>query len=162
MTKELFIITEENLETGLRGYPVGYCDTSFVNPEKGLYYVDESIDKLATWKPEEVIFLLMHKRKGEPQEIKDFAAELSVHATLSDQVIKSIEALPKKGHPMKWFSIAILLLGMLEGKGDYRKDCFDLIAKLPHLTAVVINAHAGWGRTPFPIRPLGIWRIFSG
>lgn len=38
MSKVLFEITEDHLETGLRGVPVGYCPTSFVDPIKGLFY----------------------------------------------------------------------------------------------------------------------------
>jgi citrate synthase len=47
---------------------------------------------------------------------------------------------------MKLFSTAILLCGMLEGTGDYREDCLNLIAKIPVITATVINHHAGWGK----------------
>jgi len=34
----LFTITNEQLDTGLRGFPIGTVTTSTVNPEKGLYY----------------------------------------------------------------------------------------------------------------------------
>ena len=51
---------------------------------------------------------------------------------------------------MKLFSIALLMLGMFEASGDYREDCLNLIAKIPHLTAAVINHHAGWAATPDP------------
>ena len=37
MSDILFQITEQNLETGLRGYPCGYCTTSFVDAQKGLF-----------------------------------------------------------------------------------------------------------------------------
>ena len=33
MSEVLFEIKKENLETGLRGYPVGYCTTSTVDPQ---------------------------------------------------------------------------------------------------------------------------------
>jgi citrate synthase len=33
---------------------------------------------------------------------------------------------------------------MSEGKGDYREDCLDVIAKIPEITATVIAHHAGW------------------
>lgn len=53
---------------------------------------------------------------------------------------------------MKLFCAALLLLGMAESKNDYKEDCLDAIAKMPHLVAAVINHHAGWGKTP-PSRP---------
>jgi citrate synthase len=39
------------------------------------------------------------------------------------------------------------LAGIYEGKNNYREDCLNLIAKIPEITATVINHHAGWGRT---------------
>lgn len=37
--KVLFEVTEEHLETGLRGFPVGYCPTSTVSPFLGLFFI---------------------------------------------------------------------------------------------------------------------------
>jgi citrate synthase len=76
-------------------------------------------------------------------------------------VIKHIEALPRQGHPMKLFNAALLILGMFEGQNDYREDCLNLIAKLPHLVAAVINSHAGWGETPMPDPHLGYMESFA-
>ncbi len=95
----LFQITKEQLETGLRGYPVGYCTTSTVHPEKGLFYVDQPIDQLANWEPERVIFLLYHGYDGKKEELENFKKELKGRATLSQEVIDYVEKLPKKGTP---------------------------------------------------------------
>jgi citrate synthase len=141
----LFTITKENLETGLRGVPVGYCTTSTVNPEKGLFYVDHPIATLAQWEPEEVIFLLFNGHQGQPSEIEDFKKDLQKRATLSKETVQHVKSLPRKGHPMALYAAAILILGGIEGKKDYREDCLDLIAKIPLLTAILINTHAGWG-----------------
>ena len=62
MSDILFSVTEDTLETGLRGVPVGYCTTSKVDPQKGLHYVDMPIPDVSDRDPEEVIFLLMFKR----------------------------------------------------------------------------------------------------
>ena len=62
---------------------------------------------------------------------------------------------------MKLFSSALLLLGMIEGQGDYREDCLNLIAKVPHLVAIVINHHAGWGKTPPPNPNLSYMENFT-
>ena len=37
MTDVLMEITKEHLETGMRGFPVGYCTTSHVDPLKGYF-----------------------------------------------------------------------------------------------------------------------------
>lgn len=62
---------------------------------------------------------------------------------------------------MKLFSAAILMLGMFEATGDYREDCINLIAKMPHLVACVINHHAGWGATPDPKPSIGYMENFA-
>ncbi len=156
----LFQITQENLETGLRGVPVGYCTTSTVHPEKGLFYIDYPIDQLANWKPEEVMFLLYKGYKGKEGEVLDFSNDLKKRAQCSQDVMRHIEMLPRQGHPMALFSCAILILGMFEGKGDYRTDCLNLIAKIPQVAAVMINHHAGWGKTPVSRPELGYMENF--
>ncbi|MCX6988850.1 MAG: citrate (Si)-synthase [Chlamydiae bacterium] len=151
----LFQITKEHLETGLRGFPCGYCTTSHVDPQKGLFYVGKPIADLVSHSAEEVIYLLYFGHIGSEKQIKTFFQELQKRATLSEAVIQDIEKLPKIGHPMQLFSAALLIAGMYEAKNDYKEDCLNLIAKLPHLVAAVINYHAGWGPTPQPQSHLG-------
>jgi len=62
---------------------------------------------------------------------------------------------------MKLFAEALLILGMLESQEDYKEDCLNLIAKIPHLVATVINYHAGWGETPPPNPHLGYMENFT-
>lgn len=157
----LFEIKKEDLESGLRGIPVGYCPTSTVNPTKGLYYGDKTIHDIAGWTPESVIYLLYYGKEGTEKEINDFSAELKKRAVCSQSVINHIKQLPKQGHPMKLFCSALLIAGMIEGKNDYREDCLNLIAKIPEITATVINYHAGWGGIR-PSRPeLGYMENFT-
>lgn len=161
MSDVLFEITKDQLETGMRGFPVGYCVTSSVDPMKGLFYRGRPISELYTWEAERVIYLLMHGKEGGSSEIANFSAELKKRGQCSGAVIKHIESLPRQGHPMKLFNAALLVLGMLEGQNDYREDCLNLIAKLPHLVAAVINYHAGWGQTPLPNPDLGYMENFA-
>lgn len=146
MADVLFEITTDQLDTGLRGYPVGYCNTSHVDPQKGLFYAGIPIPTLADWEPEQVIYLLYYGKEGSAEEVKKFSQELKRRSTVSKEVIDHINKLPKQGHPMAIFNAAILVLGMFEGKDDYREDCLNLIAKIPEVAAAVINHHAGWGR----------------
>lgn len=148
----LFTIKEENLETGMRGYPVGYCTTSTVDPIKGLFYSGHPVSELTDWDPEQVIYLLYYGREGTPNEIAEFSKELQNRSKCSPELIKAIQQLPRSGHPMKLFSAALLLAGIFEGKNDYREDSLNLIAKIPKIAATVINYHAGWqdSRPPRP------------
>lgn len=161
MDKVLFEIKQENLETGLRGYPCGYCLTSNVDPEKGLFYVGHPVSELAYQRPEDVLSLLYFGREGAEEEKQWFLKELDKRGTLLPETVQAIEALPRQGHPMKVFSAALLILGMVEGEGDYKEDCLNVIAKMPHLTATVINHHAKWGKTPDPDFSLGYMERFS-
>jgi citrate synthase len=161
MTDPLFQVTEEQLETGLRGYPCGYCTTSYVDAQKGLFYIGRPVVELAHLKPEEVICLLYHGKEVSAGEKKQFLEELQKRASLSVQSIEAIERLPKEGHPMKLFAMSLLILSIFEGTGNYREDCLNVIAKLPHLAATVINYHAGWGKTPRPNPFLGYMENFT-
>ncbi len=156
-----FTITEENLETGQRGYPTGYCPTSSADPQKGLSYAGRLISEVIDWTPTEVIHLLYTGKKGDANEVKAFEADLQKRAPLSHKVVAGIAQLPREGHPMKLFCMALLLLGVHEGTGDYREDCLNLIAKGPQLAAEVINHHAGWGKTPTSEPSLGYMENFT-
>ncbi len=141
----LFTITKEQLETGLRGYPCGYCTTSFVDPIKGVTYVGKPVDKIVDWGPEKIIYLLYSGREGSEQELKDFKEELKERSKCSSEMLKYIRMLPRKGHPMKLLCAAMLIAGMYEGTNNYKEDCLNLLAKMPEIVATVINYHAGWG-----------------
>jgi citrate synthase len=152
MANVLFQITEDHLETGLRGFPVGYCPTSHVDPVQGLFYEEFPIAEVAFWEPQRVIYLLYHGRQGTPEEVADFYQDLLQRERCSEELLAAIQTLPRQGHPMKLLCTAILLAGMIEGTGDYREDCLNIIAKIPEIVATVINYHAGWGPTQ-PSRP---------
>jgi citrate synthase len=161
MSDVLFEITKDHLETGLRGIPVGYCPTSYVDPQKGLFYVGNPLAELSFLEPQDVIYLLYSGKMGSKKEVNDFFDLLKTQTTCSQKVICHIKALPQTGHPMALFSAALLILGIFECKNDYREDCINLIAKLPHLVATLINYHAGWGETPPPSPHLGYMENFT-
>lgn len=152
MSDKLFEITTDQLDTGLRGYPIGYCYTSTVDANKGLFYGGKKVEELIHKKPEEVIYLLYHGKEPTKEALADFKTELRKNAKLKKETVEAIERLPRHGHPMALFSAAILIVGMEEGTEDYQKDANNLIAKIPEIVAIVINHHAGWGKTP-PSKP---------
>jgi len=146
MAEVLFEITEDQLETGMRGYPVGYCTTSSVDPDKGLFYMGQPVSEMSDWDPERVIYLLYHGKDASHDELSAFRIELMKRAHLQEKTIDAIRKLPREGHPMKLFSASLLILGMLEGTNDYKEDCLNVISKLPELVATMINYHAGWDK----------------
>lgn len=144
----LFEVREENLETGLRGYPVGYCTTSTVDPVKGLFYSGLSVAELAYEEPESLIYLLYKGKQGNAAELEVFKGELQKRGECSPELLQKIRELPKTLSPMKGFASALLLAAAYEGKNDYREDALNIIAKIPTLTAAFINSHAGWQASP--------------
>lgn len=161
MTKVLFEITDENLETGLRGYPIGYCNTSRVDPVEGLFYMEKPIRDLAYLQPEKVLYLLLQKKFDDGAAFEQFKRELQSRASLHPSVRKSICQLPREAHPMKMFIAAIMILSAFESENKYPEDCLNIIAKLPELVAVVINHHANWGETPKSNPSLGYMENFA-
>lgn len=148
--KVLMELTQDHIETGLRGIPVGYCTTSRVDPDQGLFYLDMPIADLAHRDPEAVIYLLLHKHLPDSTELVAFRNEIARRRQVDPQVFFALKTLPRSGHPMKWFLHAINMLGMTCASGDYREDCLNLIAKIPVVTAAIFRIREGWGD---PIEP---------
>lgn len=154
-------VIDETLETGLRGVKVGYCVTSYVDPNLGLFYLGKPLKELAFFEPERVIFLLYYGRDGAKDEVEKFAKDLQKRAHINSNVITQIRLLPQKGDPMKHLACALLFSALFEKTGNYREDGLNLIAKIPEITAHVINHNAGWKFTP-PSRPeLGYMANFA-
>lgn len=160
-SKVLFEITEDQLETGMRGFPVGFCTTSSVDPQKGLFYVGRPVSELANWDPENVIYLLYNGKEGTSEEINTFVSELQCRSTCSHELIKHIRKLPSEAHPMQLFVCSLMLASHYEGTGDYQEDALNLVAKIPIIVAHLINYHAGWAE-PNPSQPeLGYMENFA-
>lgn len=142
----IFEMTKENLETGLRGVPVGFCTTSSVDPFKGLYYTGFPVSEMTDWAPLDVIFRLYNGQEGTSEELNNFKKEIFSRTNINQKVIDHIYQLPREGHPMKLFCAALLIAGIFEGTNNYREDCLNIIAKIPIIAAAVINHHAGWSK----------------
>lgn len=157
MNKTLFEIKEECLESGLRGVPVGYCTTSRVDPELGLFYRNKPVKELAHKRPEEVIYYLM---EGDVPGFETFSKELQTRSFLHPKVKEHICKLPRESHPMKLLVAALTIMSTFESQGKYPEDCMNVIAKIPEVVAVLINYHAGWGPTPDSNPKLGYMENF--
>ncbi len=146
----LFTITRGHLNTGLRGFPVGTCRTSKVDPLEGVSYVGHPIAELANREPEEVIHLLLERRLPDPEACAAFRADLQSRRGLPPTVLDVLARLPREGHPMEWLIAGLNLLGMTAKTGDYREDARNLIAWAPELVAAIFRIRSGWGA---PIAP---------
>ena len=116
--------------------------------KRQLLYREKPIESLIDLSVEEVIYLLYFGRLPEKEGKKAFIQQMTARYFISSGAIRLIRSLPISVPPMKLFASALLILGMYEATGDYKKDCLNVIGKLPAIVAEVINHHAGWGETP--------------
>ena len=150
-----FHVTDAQLDTGLRGIPVGTCWTSKVDPDEGVSYVGYPIAQLAYLAPESVLYLLFNKELPNDQELQAFRQDLATRAVVDDSMIELLKALPRAGHPMEWFCTAIQLLGMTTKTGDYKEDSLNLVARMPIVLAAIFRIREGWGDPIGPNLDLG-------
>ncbi len=155
-----FTITEDLLDTGMRGFPVSTVYTSEVDPGEGLHYVGYPIADLADLDPEAAIFLLFYKRIPDAQELATFKSELVSRAKVDPRVIELIKDLPKEGHPMEWLLAGLNFLGMLCKTGKYKEDGLNVVAQMPEVVAAIYRVRSGWG-SPIESKPeLGLMENF--
>ncbi len=159
----LFNVLESNLDTGLRGIPVGTCQTSFVDPIEGVHYVGYPVEDLVNLEEEDVIYLLLFKELPSPEQSEKFRAELALRGeSLPTGALRVLESLtPGSGHPMDWLAIGIMALGTAEPTGDIRSDSMNLIARMPELMARVFLLRGGKKEQLRPRKPeLGLVENF--
>lgn len=158
----LFTIKKENLDTGLRGIPVGYCATSSVDPEKGLFYSGHPVSEMVSSCCESVIYLLLKGKEPSASERAAFIEEIREESYLSKKTLSYIRNLPREAHPMDLLVAALMIAKTFEGKGEYERDCIALIAKISLIVAAVINHHSGWSKEDLLSKPeLGYMENFA-
>ena len=150
-SKPLFEITEANLNTGLRGYPVGTCLTSSVDPVDGVTYAGYTLPDLVDLSAEEVIFLLLNRELPSPEQAEALREDLARRSEIDPAVFHAMKALPKQGHPMEWLIAGLNLLGMTGKTEDWKEDCLNVIARISTLVAAIYRIREDWG-DPIPPR----------
>ena len=142
--KEVLLqVTTDHLNTGLRGVPVGTCRTSFVTPTEGVHYCGYPISELASFAPEDIIYLLFNKELRNAEQTKEIRAEITALATIPGDLESVLKSLPKDGHPMDWLSIGIHTLGMFETTNNWRDDAMNLVARMPRLMGLIFRIRDG-------------------
>lgn len=142
-------ISLKNLLGGMRGMKSMICNTSFVDPYKGLFISGKQVPEFEDRTPEEIFFLLVTGELPNDEELAELNNELRRRSQVPEYVWKIIRSVPRDTHPMTLFSMGIM---MMEGesvfkrkyeegvpKADYWKytleDSLNLVAKLPSLAA---------------------------
>lgn len=158
---EPFTVTEEHLNTGLRGFPVGTVRTSDVDPMEGVSYVGYPIADLADLPCESTIWLLFHKNLPTEAQARELNADLARRAEVSPEVFRTLEQLPRQGHPMEWLICGLQILGMTGKTGDWREDSYNLIARTSTLVAAIFRIKSGWGAPIAPRKDLAFHENFA-
>lgn len=144
---------------GMRGIKGLICDTSEVNPEKGLIIRSIPLLELTDKLPEEIFWLLVTGELPDARELEDLQDELARRSGVPGYVWGVLRAMPEDAHPMAMLSVGIMAMQDLseftkayhEGikKTDYwipvMEDVLNLVAKLPELAAGIyrIRFHDG-------------------
>ena len=136
-------MTDEHLNIGLRGVPVGTCRTSFVTPTEGVHYCGYPIRELASFEPEDIVYLLMNKELPNAEQSLEIRKDLVSRAKIPGDLESVLRALPKSGHPMDWLSVGIHTLGMLDTTDDWKEDALNLIARMPRLMGLIFRIREG-------------------
>jgi len=158
------VISEATVEQaygGMRGIKCMVWETSLLDPMEGIrfrgYSIPEVREKLPKADggeeplPEGIFWLLLTGELPSKEDVKEVTKEWQRRGEVSNEIWKTLDALPKNMHPMTQFSIGILSLQTASlfakkydqgiPKADYwdptYEDTMNLLAKLPAIAAYI-------------------------
>ena len=114
---------------GMRGVKGMVCDTSVVEPDKGLIIRGKPIMKLMNRLPEEIFWLLTLGKLPTKDELALFQKELKAAGKVPDYIWKVLKAMPKTSHPMAMLDTAILAM---ENESAFRKAYAKGLSKMDY------------------------------
>jgi len=112
-------VTLKQVLGGARGIRALICDTSSVEPDRGLVIRGIHVKELTDRLPEEILWLLLTGSLPNEAELNDLQADLKKRAKVPEYVWDVLEAMPKDSHPMCMFDTAILVM---ERESKFRKQ----------------------------------------
>lgn len=138
---------------GMRGIKGMICDTSVVEPDKGLIIRGHHLLEIMDLWPEQTFLLLLTGDiyKMDSEIVRNFQHEMDRRAYLPQYVYDIIESMPHDSHPMCMLNTGILAM---ERESSFRKayekgmpkedywittldDSMNILAKIPTLAAAV-------------------------
>ena len=135
---------------GMRGVKGMICDTSVVEPDKGLIIRGYPILDIKDMLPEEIFWLLLTGEKPTEDERKDLRAEFAKHNQVPSYVWNVLNAMPPDSHPMTLLNTAILVMQRESvfhkryhemAKTDYwdaaYEDAMTILGTLPNIAAAI-------------------------
>ncbi len=153
-------VTVKQAFGGMRGVKGMICDTSLVDPDKGLIIRGIPILDLVDKLPEEIFYLLVIGTLPSADELKALQADFNKYAKIPSYVIDVLKAMPKDSHPMAMFDTGVLVMEResifrkkysegipkTEYWGPILEDSISLLAKLPGLAGLVYQLRYKQGK----------------
>jgi citrate synthase len=146
--KKISEVTVAQAFGGMRGVKGMICDTSVVEPDKGLIIRGIPILELTDKWPEEIFWLLLTGELPNAEETKSLQSEFASNCLVPDYVWQVLEAMPDDSHPMAMLSTAIMSMQRESlfarryhemSKTEYWEavlvDAMQLLARLPAVAA---------------------------
>lgn len=150
-TKVISEVTVAQAFGGVRGVKCLICDTSFVDPIKGVIIRGIPIAELTENLPEEIFYLLCTGEMPDDDALAALQEEFTKRSKVPEYVWDVLRAMPKDSHPMTMFDTAVLVM---QRDSEFRKqydagikraeywkptleDSLNLLAKLPGIGAGV-------------------------
>ena len=96
------------LMRGMRGVSAVICDTSYVDPQKGLLIRDLPLTKLMDRSAEELFFLMCAGQLPDAAQLSDLQQDILRRTEVPAYVWRVLDSLPENLHPMTMLSIATL------------------------------------------------------
>ncbi|OQX59365.1 citrate (Si)-synthase [candidate division KSB1 bacterium] len=144
-------VTVKQVFGGMRGVKGLVCNTSLVEPDRGLEIRGIPIAKLTDKLPEEILWLLLTGELPNQEELASLQEDLKIRRKVPEYVWDVLNAMPADSHPMTMLSTAVLVMEKdsvfkkryQEGmkKTEYweptLEDTLDLVARLPVIAAAI-------------------------
>ncbi len=108
--KKMSEVTVKQAYGGMRGIKGMICDTSVVEPDKGLIIRGYPLLELKELWPEEIFYLLLTGEKPDKEALADLQLDLASRSHVPEYVWDVLESMPPDSHPMCMLNTAILVM----------------------------------------------------
>lgn len=163
-------VTVDQAYGGMRGVKGLICDTSVVEPDKGLIIRGYPLLEVKHLWPEEIFYLLLTGEIPDKEAVVALQTDLAKRSHVPDYVWDVIQAMPADSHPMCMLSTAILVI---ERESVFRawydrgmrredhwipalEDALRLLGVIPVIAAGIYRIRYGKG-DPIPYMPNLDW-----
>jgi len=151
--KQISTVSVAQAYGGMRGVKGMICDTSVVEPDKGLIIRGRPILDIKEKLPEEIFWLLISGELPNDAELKSLQDEFRAASKVPAYVWDVLAAMPKESHPMTMLDTAILVM-QHESKFAAR---YHQMAKTDYWEAALEDAIAILGT--IPVVAAGVYRM---